>query len=239
MAILQEQLFRNINYYISKNNFGNFVLDTNIMNNINIPRTIDKEIAHTELKTIKNVFDKFKIRFFLTHGTCLGAIREKDFIDYDSDIDIGCYKIDLDKIILAIQELKEKYSFKITKLSLDDESITIIKDNVVIDISLYKLEGNIWSANRHKVFIIPYHFLDKLEEIDFLGIKIKVPYNVERYLEYQYGKDWRIPIKDFYSSYRQKIELPIKNILKYIVGIKMASYIAKNISIIIKKIRKS
>lgn len=232
-------LFKNTTYYNDSNSFGHFVLDTTIMNSINIPRIIDKKIAVNELKIIKRIFDKFRITFFLTHGSCLGAIREKDFIDYDSDIDIGCYKMDLDKIILAIQELKEKYKFKITKLSIDDESISMIKDNVIIDINLYKSDDNNWQSNKNKIFTIPNNFFAKLDKIVFLDLNISIPSNVNKYLEYQYGIDWETPIVDFYNPYKQKIELPIEKIMKNLIGRKLALIIAKNISYLIKKIRNS
>ena len=237
--ILKQQLFKNTEYYKNNNSFGNFILDSFIMKNIKIPRTINRDLALDELSIINNIFMKYNIYLFLTHGSCLGAIREKNFIKYDSDIDIGCYKKDIEKIIDAIIELRDIYHFKITKLSLDDESIAIIRNNVIIDISLYKKDKLYWKANRHKIFEIPYKFLDNLYEIDFLGIKINVPCCVEEYLEYQYGKDWKIPIKDFYSPYRQKVELPIFNFSKYFIGKKLAKKLAKFISNIAKKIRKN
>ena len=234
---LVNTLFKNRDYYKVNNSFGRFALDSEIMNNIHIPRVIDKNIALKELSIIQNVFNSFNIDFFLTHGSCLGAIREKDFIEYDSDIDIGCYKRDLKKITLALNSLREKYGFAITKLSIVDESIAIIKDNVIIDISLYRVENNIWKSNQNKIFETPFIFLDSLGEIDFLGIKINIPNNVEEYLKYQYGSDWRTPIKDFYNPYRQRIEIPITNTIKYLIGKKKAAFIGKRVSNYIKKVR--
>jgi hypothetical protein len=234
---LIQTLFQNVEFYQETDSFGHFVLDTKLMSGIQIPRIIDKNIAIEELKTIKKIFDKFNITFFLTHGTCLGAIREKNFIDYDSDIDIGAYKKDLDKLILALQELKEKYSFKITKLSTSDESIAMIRNNVIIDISLYKLKNDIWQSNKSKIFSIPDNFLNSLIKIEFCGLNINVPNNVEKYLEFQYGKDWKTPITDYYDPYKQKIELPVANFLKYFFGEKLASFLAQKIAHFIKKIR--
>ncbi len=215
--------------------FGDFVLDTKIMQDFVIPRIIDKDIALTELKQVKDVFNELKIKLFLTHGSCLGAVREKDFINYDSDIDCGCYKDDLDGVILAVQMLRDKYNFKITKVSINDESIAIIKNNVIIDIDLYKVVGRNWQSNKTDILKIPYRFLERLEDVDFLGMKIKVPNNVEAYLKFQYGSDWRIPVKDFYNPYRLKIEQPVIKILKFIIGKKLAIGVAKKISNFAKK----
>jgi hypothetical protein len=108
---------------------------------------------------------------------------------------------------------------------------------VEIDINLYKNFKGTWKSNKHKIFQIPYKFLNSLEKIEFLGVDVYVPCCVEEYLEFQYGKDWRTPIKDFYSPYRQKIELPIINILKYIIGKKFATKVAKKTSSFVKFLR--
>jgi len=227
-------LFVNKVFHHRSNNYGNFVLDTELMNNINIPRVIDKDVAFNELKILKYIFDRFNIVFFLTHGSCLGAVREKDFISHDHDLDIGCYKDDLDKIILAVHELEEEYKFKILKLSLDDESIAIIKNNVILDISLFKTDGVNWQSNKDKIFTIPYIFLETLNEIEFLGIKLNVPNNTKDYFIYQYGIDWDTSIRNFYCPYRKKIELPIKKLLSFIFGVKIALKIAQKVSKLVK-----
>jgi hypothetical protein len=95
-----------------------------------------------------------------------------------------------------------------------------------------------WSSNKHDIFKIPYKFLETLDKINFLGIDIYTPCCVGDYLEFQYGKDWKTPIKNFYCPYRQKIELPITNSLKYIIGEKLATKFAKKISNFIRFLRK-
>jgi len=233
---LLSSLFCNTAYDLSLNEFGHFAV-ASIVKKMRIERTIHREVALKELATIKAVFDQHQIKWFITHGTCLGAVRDKDFIPYDSDIDIGCYKSDIEKIIHSMKVLRDQYGFIITKLSLDDESIAVIKENVVIDISLYRSDGTYWQANRHKVFQIPYRFLATLDEMDLLGIRLRVPGNVEAYLEYQYGKEWRTPIKDFYSPYRRKIKVPLTRLLKYIMGEKYAGKVARYIASAVKRLR--
>ena len=238
-SFLVKKLFQNKSYFNNTSVFGLSARDTEFFNTLNFQRSIKDDVGKIELEIINKIFKKYNIKLFLTHGSCLGAIREGNFIQNDSDIDIGCYKNDIKKIVLAVRELSYKFGFRIIKVSLDDESITIIKNTVEIEITLYQKDTLHWKANRHKIFTIPHKFLDNLNEIDFLGIKINVPCCVEEYLEYQYGKDWRTPIKDFYSPYRQKIELPIFNFLKYIIGKKLATKFAKFISNIAKKIRQN
>ena len=40
---------------------------------------------------------------------------------------------------------------------------------------------------------VPDHFFLDLKEIDLFGVKLKVPLETERYFEYTFGDDWRIP----------------------------------------------
>jgi hypothetical protein len=41
----------------------------------------------------------------------------------------------------------------------------------------------------------PSHFFDDLQQTRLLGVEVKIPKNLEAYLEEAYGKDWRIPKK--------------------------------------------
>lgn len=44
---------------------------------------------------------------------------------------------------------------------------------------------------------IPAQYFLNLSEIEFYGFKVKVPSDKEGYLEHKYGKDWRVPKKDY------------------------------------------
>lgn len=47
------------------------------------------------------------------------------------------------------------------------------------------------------ISIIPaYHFIN-LSTIEFYGMEFKVPSRTEEYLTYRYGKDWRVPKRDW------------------------------------------
>ena len=66
------------------------------------------------LKTILNEIDrickKHNIKYFAVSGTLLGAIRHKDIIPWDDDVDIGMARDDYDKFLkVCSDELNKKF----------------------------------------------------------------------------------------------------------------------------------
>lgn len=61
------------------------------------------------LKEVKRVCKKNDLRYYLCFGTCLGAVRHKGFIPWDSDIDIFMYASDVDKLLKLQNEFQKEY----------------------------------------------------------------------------------------------------------------------------------
>ena len=51
------------------------------------------------MKTLKEIFDRHRIGYWLDEGTLLGAVREKKFIEWDHDIDFGVWVGTIPKIV--------------------------------------------------------------------------------------------------------------------------------------------
>lgn len=157
--------------------------------NMNI-RAMEKNLLD-----IKEVFDKYQITFVLTAGGLLGVIREGKFISHDHDLDLICFartpEYDHRKMIWVKKELKEKGFFIVDNSCSMIKTDFFIRDGERIDIFWFEKIDDEWIHNNNIRY--PTYYFDKLEEIDFLGTKFKVPYKPEEFLEYNYGKDWRIP----------------------------------------------
>jgi lipopolysaccharide cholinephosphotransferase len=61
------------------------------------------------LKQFIAVCTKFKLRYYLFGGTCLGAVRHQGFIPWDDDIDVAMPRPDFDKLMGLASKFKEPY----------------------------------------------------------------------------------------------------------------------------------
>lgn len=49
--------------------------------------------------------------------------------------------------------------------------------------------------------ILPKQYFEKLSTIKFYGMEFNIPSDVEEYLEYEYGKNWKTPTKNWIWTY--------------------------------------
>lgn len=62
------------------------------------------------LKDFQYICDKYKIPYFASGGTAIGAIRHKGFIPWDDDIDVCVLRKDYEKVLNCIRkDLSDKY----------------------------------------------------------------------------------------------------------------------------------
>jgi len=99
------------------------------------------------LRDIKDILDDAGAKYWLEFGTLLGAARNRKFIPWDTDIDLGIMCAESNKIIRKIPEFEQK-GFKV---DITDKAFYIFRDPVVVDISLYRLRGDqAWRLHNKK-----------------------------------------------------------------------------------------
>jgi len=177
--------------------------------------------ATKDLLDVKRVLDSKGVKFFLCYGALLGAIREKDFIDTDDDIDLVItdtltYKQRkeiawlLDDIGFVLNDdivwnVYGRFEANQTGYNGTEETgIIAIKRNIPVSIMFYYNDGTEWLCIPKRggipVMSIPYKFLKEGEYIKFKGEKFLVPSPVIEYLEWTYG-DWKTPRDEHAKQY--------------------------------------
>lgn len=170
------------------------------------------------LKKAKGALDTLGIEFWLHGGTCLGAIREKNFILHDWDIDLGILQKDEHK--LDLKEFERK-GFVLISVHRDQKTnkglvisfrtrldflagacgLPVLNFLRVLDINVfYEKDEFLWQAvyfnNKKIAYVFSKKLFKNLKEIEFLGLKVKVPNPVEEFLTEHFG-EWRIPKKNW------------------------------------------
>ena len=96
-------------------------LNTYLIDAEQIPKTkgIMREYQLANAKFLKycaNIFEKHNLSYWLFAGTLLGAVRYKDFIPWDDDIDTGMLREDYDKLAdILNEEFKDNPNLYFTK----------------------------------------------------------------------------------------------------------------------------
>jgi hypothetical protein len=166
---------------------------------------MDKKIAVKNLKDFTDILSKFTDKWFLSHGSCLGAVRERAIIGHDLDTDVGIMEEDFDfKMIgeLVRAGFEVKYIFGMRYKGME---IAFERDDVKTDLSLYytkddKVYTVFWENGGRDGFAnaIPMIFDKKIflgrAEFNLDGIPFKTVFDFEGYLTALYG-DWRTPVK--------------------------------------------
>lgn len=129
-----------------------------------------KELTLDELKAVEfeilEFFDAFckenNIKYFLSNGTLLGAVKYKGFIPWDDDVDVLIPRADYDKMIkifkdteryrLCAFERDENYLYPIAKLcdmtTRKDEFVHTNGVELGVDIDLFPLDA--WDDDLEK-----------------------------------------------------------------------------------------
>ena len=166
---------------------------------------VDKKQLKYLLFDLANLLEKNKIVFWLVGGTCLAAYRDKIFISWDTDMDLGLWEEDywrVREILDNNNEWKYKHIWR--------RELCIYKEGYDYHIDLFfhkhcdnKVENYIYLGNpcfgginievklEHDLVFLPF------KRINFLGRSFNIPIKTNEYLTNLYGKNWKIPDENF------------------------------------------
>jgi len=189
-------------------------------------KIIDIDAAKRNLLDFKKILDENSVRFGIIYGTLLGAIREKDLIAHDEDIDVFIFNEDRDDFLSLLFILRED-GFEVARYEKD--LLSVIRDDDYIDIYFFRksfFNRRICAEDSISCVIMGNYD----NTINFLGenfITVKEPI---KFLEKCYGKDWRIPKKNSPGTI-PSFEAKTKQLIKMIMPNKFIQLLKKlNIS---------
>lgn len=196
-----------------------------------VQRKIDKKMhgymqlyGLVALDKIYKIFKTNNVNIWFEYGTLLGAYREKGFIPYDYDIDLGMYSEDytpeLERELFDAGFSIKRMFYKVENLHPSTKCLTEISldyKGLQIDLFFYWKEkenriGYVYtgvlgdSYAKKNIYAVRTSLLPvaNIDEVDFLGIKFGMPSNTKDCLKKLYGDTFMTPLKN--SSYTQSKE---------------------------------
>lgn len=170
-------------------------------------KRIDKEISLDNLRDFLYLTEKGGVKTGPVFGSLLGIVRDNDFITWDEDIDLYILKENEDAFDALLPTFKEN-GFELIRYERRG-LYSFMRNGEYMDV--YVLE-NVGDGIRHtgSAFLFEEDFTDTVYH-DFKGIKVNIPRNVERHLEFLYG-DWKTPVQyaNFELGPLDKLKLRLK-----------------------------
>ena len=166
-----------------------------------------EELFKECLEDMKYVLDNNNQHFFLAWGTLLGCFREKKFISYDGDIDIGILEEKFNSKV--IQKILNSKKFKLYKKYGNEEEKNLEYtfkhiNNVRIDIFIYyNIENNYYYTSTFNDICLQKkggfckwgRHIKGFAEVEFYNKLYLIPSNTEEHLIECYGNDYMTPKK--------------------------------------------
>ena len=167
-----------------------------------VMQPLDATTAEALLREAKQIMDRLGIVFFLRHGTCLGAVRDRAFIPWDDDLALGSvlglHGLTEDSIEPVVAAFRDQGYF--AKVESNDHYVTVsmMKSSVRLDWSCYRIIDD--SIFQYPGVRFPVGLFTELSEIDFIGERLLAPNPPEEYLRRKYGADWTRPRQAGYEK---------------------------------------
>ena len=142
----------------------------------------------------------------LAYGTLLGAVRDRNFIAHDDDVDLlyrsnRSSRPEVEAELLEIKQQLRANGFRVVDLLPNSLNMHVIspENGAVMDIFPCWLEDGKLQMHMEgmKVRGIDPDIVFPTGSIDFLGEQVPIPARPDSYLEERYGPGWREPDQFF------------------------------------------
>ncbi len=163
------------------------------------------------LRDVVSVLEEKKLTYFMTYGTFLGAIRHKGIIPWDTDVDLGVFRQDLDSIEKVIRDkLSSKYY-----INRDKESILRVyfsqRNSLHIDFEVWDDKGEYIEFNEDVYIEGGVRKMDRgiifpLKKYPFYDLEVYGP-NKTQFLNDVYGDDYMSVGYKKYGVNSKKIDI--------------------------------
>jgi hypothetical protein len=153
--------------------------------------------AFERFKEVIEFLEKSNINYRIADGTALGLYRDGNFIAHDSDLDFEILDLPSEKAFT--KSFQRNFGCTLGRCVFYKGEIQQLvfytSNDLIIDFVFWTTEGdNVFNyAERGFVRSQPLKYFSQKDYINFKGIEIPLPGNVDEFLEFRYGKDWRIP----------------------------------------------
>jgi hypothetical protein len=170
-----------------------------------------------ELLELVSLLRSGNFDLFLSHGTCLGLVRDGSLIPWDEDADIGIIsKVDRETDFTSICKTLEDTDFVITKYNQKKTTICVTKSGFIFDINIYIPIGPFLVSSLHYDFITFKHVIGKPTLLDWNDAAFPIPQFSNKYLQSLYGVKWHQPRQYNFKSGRKFIHA-LKKCLNLVV----------------------
>lgn len=170
--------------------------------------------GYEALDVLFDIAQREDIDLFLTYGTLLGAIREKDFIPHDDDIDLGVLPYEGRDGRQLAQLLVEKYDMKfchafsyrgeVTEVSMEYKGIPVdlffyytVGDKTWCYEYLWQQDAPYTDVRQNNVRMVSQAMVNRLAPITMQGHQCLVPEHAEAFVESIFGSNWKTPDPSF------------------------------------------
>ncbi len=164
------------------------------------------------LKTIFEISEKEALGLFPVYGSLLGFIRDKGFIKWDDDIDLGFVAEEgkKSKIIKTLFAYGfefysgQKYHGELVEFTLKYKKITIDffplqkgEDSLLAQAFYWKEDVAYDSAKANSTYYMRHPLISTLEPFIIHNVKVMIPQNWEDVLIAEFGEKWAVPDPNF------------------------------------------